>query len=467
MPTRARSITRTSIIILLCAVVVSALISVQLLLTRNTNVIAQTEIDNLVARAEALASSLRRNPQGSGWQLRLSRDLAARFDPNYRRSFYAILDRSGRPLLSSMDPVPGEVPFVIPNAESDEVATFRLRRGGMVLQGISLPVTVEDVPLVIQVADNVEHPDRLTDDVSNEFLWRVSWVILPVFAGLALVAVAMLRLGMRTVERLSRQAAMLASGPPSARLSEEGMPRELLPLVRAMNAMLARADHYGRVQREFTAEAAHQMRTPLAVLMTHAELVQDRRAGVLLANDVAALERIVEQLLALAEIDAVPQGEPGHPIDLLALAEAAAGFLRPLAERLDVALTLEAPDGRIVMTGHEEPLYQAVLNLIQNALDHSPAGETVHVTVRAPVILEVADRGSGIPTHQRQLVFRRFWKGGGERRGGRRGAGLGLAIVQRVANLHGGTVTILDNPGGGTLMRLTIGSGPPEPQSGA
>lgn len=455
---RPRSLTTTGVLILLLATAVAAAASVALLLTRNSVVIADTEVEFLTQRARALALGLRRSETGE-WRLQLPRDLAGRFDPRYARSFYAVRDRSGHAILSSMDPVPGEVPMVLPNGDAEELATFRVRRGGMMLQGISVGVEVEGVPLVIQVADNIEHPDRIADDLSADFLGRVSWVVLPVFAALAAVAFGILRLCMRPIEALSRRAAALSGGDISERLPEEGTPRELLPLVRAMNAALDRAERAHAAQRSFTAEAAHQMRTPLAVLKTHAELIQDRRTGEKLGADVAALERIVEQLLALAEVDAAGNDPGGGAVDLAALAEAAVGFLDPLAARQGVDLVLDAPSGPVLVQGHEEPLYQAILNLLQNAIDHSPPGGTVRIGVRPPGTVEVADQGPGVPEHQRHLVFRRFWRAQSDRAGQRRGAGLGLAIVQRVAELHRGTVAVEASPGGGALFRLSMPAG--------
>lgn len=366
---RPRSLTATGVAVLLLATMAAAALSIGLLLNRHAVVIADTELEVFSGRAHALALGLKRTPEG-GWRLSLARELAARFDPAYRRSFYAVLDASGRTVASSMAAVPGEVPFVLPNsAELEEPTTFRVRRGDTVLRGASIPIEVEGTTFVIQVADNVRHPDVVTDDLSEGFLGRVSWVVLPVFAALAAVAFGTLWLCMRPIERLSRRAAELAGGG-GERLPEDETPLEIQPLVRAMNAALDRA---GR----------------------------------------------------------------------------------------EVELELDAPAGPVPVPGHEEPLYQAVLNLLQNAVDHSPPGGTVRLSVREPGTVEVADQGAGVPEHQRDLVFRRFWRARADRAGRRRGAGLGLAIVQRVAELHSGSVSVHAAPGGGALFRLAVPAGHP------
>ncbi|WP_149539564.1 sensor histidine kinase [Siccirubricoccus phaeus] len=452
---RPRSLTATGVILLLLGTVGAAAASLGMLLARNSIFVADTEVESLTTRAQALALGLRRS-EGGGWRLHLPRDLAVRFDPSNRRSFYAVRDGAGRALLSSMDSVAEEVPVVLPNSDLEEPASFQLRRGGMVLQGVSTPVEVEGERLVIQVADNMSHPDVLTDDLAANFLGQVSWVILPAFLALAAVAFGTLRLCLRPIERLSERAAALPRLGAGARLEEATTPREIQPLVRAMNEALDRAERAHAAQRHFTAEAAHQMRTPLAVLKTHAELIQDPQASRRLGADMAALERIVEQLLTLAEIDAAEGAENGAPVDLGLLAEAAVSFLEPLAARQEVELELAMPEAPVRVAGHEEPLYQALLNLLQNAIEHSPEGGRVRVAVVPPGSVEVADQGPGVPEQEKPLVFRRFWRARADRAGRRRGAGLGLAIVQRVAELHRGSVTVGDAPGGGALFRLSL-----------
>jgi signal transduction histidine kinase len=460
-----RSLTRTGIVILLAATLLAAAASVGLLLSRNTVVIADKELEVLMTNAHTLAGGLRYDEETDEWHLNLPQVLSSRFEPAYSRAFFAVRDSSGRAVLSSMDHVPGEVPMVLPNSDLAEPATFRLRRGGMVLRGVSLPVEIAGTRLIIQVADNVAHPDVVTDDLSADFLARVSWVILPVFVALAAVCFGTLHLCMRPIQLLSRRAAGLSGA--GERLPEDETPDEIRPLVRAMNAALDRAERAFAAQRHFTAEAAHQMRTPLAVLKAHAELIQDRRTGALLDNDLTALERIVDQLLTLAEIDAAEITPAGPPVDLCALAEAAVDFLDPLAAKQGVELVLDTPPGAVEVEGHEEPLYQAILNLVQNAIGHSPPSGKVWVRVLPPGTVEVADEGPGVPPQQRELVFRRFWRSKGERATRRRGAGLGLAIVQRVAELHRGSVQVEDAPNGGALFRMRLPPMPVPEEGGA
>ncbi len=259
MTRRPRSLTAMGVAVLLLATVAAAALSVGLLLNRHAVVVADTELEVLSGRAHALALGLKRSQSGE-WLLQLPRDLAARFDPAYGRSFYAVLDGSGRIVASSMASAPGEVPLVLPNSELEEPTTFLVRRGGMALRGASIPIEVQGTTLVVQVADNVRHPDIVTDDLSDSFPGRVSWVVLPVFAALAAVAFGTLRLCMRPIERLSERAAALSGGGIGERLPEDGTPREIQPLVRAMNAALDRAERTHAAQRGFTAEAAHQVR---------------------------------------------------------------------------------------------------------------------------------------------------------------------------------------------------------------
>jgi signal transduction histidine kinase len=276
-------------------------------------------------------------------------------------------------------------------------------------------------------------------------------VLLPtLLAGLVIGALT-LRDGLRPLQRLARAAAGITSAMSERRLPLGDMPRELALLVRAINAALDRLDHGFRAQRDFTADAAHQLRTPLAILAAHLDTLGDRAVAASLREDVARMSRLVEQLLQVAELEALTV-QPTEHTDLSALALEVAEAMAPvaLARRRDIAVT--GASATVLIHGNHDSLHQALRNLVENALHHTGEGTTVEIAVESrPPALSVSDQGPGIPAGDRDKLFQRFWRA--DRSGGR-GAGLGLAIVQRIATAHGARIELGDAAGGGA--RFTI-----------
>ena len=243
------------------------------------------------------------------------------------------------------------------------------------------------------------------------------------------------------------------------------VPREVLPLQQALNALFARLRQSRELERRFTADAAHELRTPLAAIRTQAEVAlnaddraQARRA---LANVVSGAERatrLVEQLLTLARLDPQTALERPQPIGLRALARDAVAAQAPFAARRNIDLGLLPGDERTV---HGDPVLLAVLlrNLVDNAVRYTPPGgrvdlavEEAHAARGGYPLLRVTDSGPGIAPAAREQAFERFHRGPDSRE---EGSGLGLSIVRRIAELHRATLTLDDGPGGrGLTLRV-------------
>lgn len=207
-------------------------------------------------------------------------------------------------------------------------------------------------------------------------------------------------------------------------------------------------------QKRFTANAAHELRTPLAVLRARIDGQQPSPERETLQRDVDRMARLVDQLLAVARLEArlvtLSDG-----VDLVAVARDTVARLFPLALSNGRELALTAPNRPVTVRGDAYALEDALRNLIDNALRHGPPGENVEVTVSAdPPALEVADRGPGVPAAVRPHLFEPFSRG--DSKGG---AGLGLAIVAETAAIHDASVAVEDRPGGGARFRLSFMGG--------
>jgi two-component system sensor histidine kinase TctE len=230
-------------------------------------------------------------------------------------------------------------------------------------------------------------------------------------------------------------------------VSEQGLPREARILVSRINDLLGRLEQNITAQRQFVADAAHQLRTPLAAVSLHAERAQrsmdaETRDQALreLQTSVSRAARVTQQLLALARSG--PEAAASRtlvPLDLAALARSTGeNWIRPaLARHIDFGLV--APDLPIRILGHAGLLEELINNLIDNALRYCPSGSSVTLSVSAAPLPELAvtDDGPGIVAAEREQIFERFQRGASA---AAEGCGLGLAIVREIAALHGATV---------------------------
>ena len=351
---------------------------------------------------------------------------------------YAVAAADGRGLFASARP-PGEAP-------PGWSAGF-LSEGGQAVAFRRLDSAIGQVEIRVGVDNRQGWVAVLSRELDEELLPA----LLPTLLAALIIGALTLRDGLRPLQRLASVAAGITPAESERRLPLDDLPRELAPLVHAINAALDRLDEGFRAQRDFTADAAHQLRTPLAILSAHLDTLDDRTVAASLREDVARMSRLVEQLLQVAELEALTL-KPQERTDLSALALEVAEALAPmaLARRRDIAVAgAEAP---VTVHGNHDSLHQALRNLVENALHHTSEGTTVEIAVQSePPSISVSDRGPGIPAADRRNLFQRFWRA--ERSGGR-GAGLGLAIVQRIATAHAARVEVDDAPGGGA--RFTI-----------
>jgi two-component system, OmpR family, sensor kinase len=235
-------------------------------------------------------------------------------------------------------------------------------------------------------------------------------------------------------------------------------------MLRELGAARAETEAALLRQREFVADASHELRTPLTSILANLELLetelqgeQREMAGSALRSS-RRMRRLVADLLLLARADAGRES-PREAVDLAGVAREAAAEAQVVAS--DHALSLDLPS-QVIVEGVRDDLHRMTLNLLENAYLHTPPGTPVTLAVRAEddaAVLEVADRGPGVPPQNRERVFERFARGGGDASHGGSRSGLGLSIVRAVAHAHGGSVSLEDAQGGGArfVVRLPAG----------
>lgn len=288
--------------------------------------------------------------------------------------------------------------------------------------------------------------------------WRIALaanvVALPIFALLALVTLVLTPLivkrSLAGVERIADEARRISANSRGVRLTEAAVPVEIAPLVRAVNEALDRLDEGHERQRRFIAAAAHELRTPIAILRLKVDAAGDATSRSL-SIEITRLATLAEQLLDLHRME---EDGPKETIDLAQLVKRVAADLAPLLieSHRSVSVHVEAHQA---IQGDADAVARVVSNLVQNAAEHG--GRHVLVSVLGTCI-EVEDDGPGIPIEERERVFEPFHR----LRPRQTGAGLGLNLVRQVVARHGGRVKILEAPGGGALVRVEF----PAPPSG-
>ncbi len=274
-------------------------------------------------------------------------------------------------------------------------------------------------------------------------------IVIPIFLALALISLIVtpwiVRRSLAGLSRIAEEAEQIDANRRGGRLSEEHVPSEIAPLVRAVNDALRRLDEGYERQRTFIASAAHELRTPIAILLLKIESsdsLETRR----LASDVERLENLAEQMLDLQRLDS---NRNDQDFDLATLMRRAAGDLAPLLISSGRTIEVEV-DESATLRGDAGAIERVVTNLVQNAIVHGGSHVTIRVLGRS---FEVEDDGPGIPPEERERVFEPFHR----LRPRSTGSGLGLNLVQQVVERHGGRVSILGAPGGGTVVRIEFG----------
>jgi signal transduction histidine kinase len=384
-----------------------------------------------------------------GLRLELPGPLAGLYSDAYGRYAYAVLGARGRVLISSLSGGHA-VSDALPRG--DQPVYFTEHRGGATLYGVSLPVETAGRSLTIQVAQDLAHRDVLIDDIVADFFTRVGWITAPILFLLLVFDVAIIRRAMRPVIAASNLAERIGPLRTDLRLPEDGMPLEVQPLVHAVNQALDRLDEGFRGQREFTADAAHELRTPLAILRTQIDMIADRELARSLRQDVENMSRLVNQLLEMAEIETFVIGRD-ETADLVAVGTEVAAFLAPIGLADDKRVAVTGARGPVTVHGNPDMLGRALRNLVENALVHTPAQTTVEIAIDSHGAISVYDRGPGVPAAEREQIFHRFWRRDRRRQGS---SGLGLSIVARIAERHRAEVSVTDRAGGGAAFTLSF-----------
>ena len=409
-------------------------------------------------------------------------ELDALFDAQLAESAHVLLGTARREMAERIEHGTDEMPVA---HEYEQTLVFQIWDAhGLIVRSAAAPDSAlgDGIPGYTQTKINGKPWRVLTRwDLQHEFMIEIAeplagrehlarlialkmlvptLAIIPLLALLTWLAVGT---GLRPLRQLRREVVQ-RSAERLEPLAMKKVPDEVMPLVAALNDLFERLKQSIEAEKRFTADAAHELRTPLAALKTQAQVAlratesADREAA--LQHVLTGVDRathLIEQLLTLARVDPEMASAHYQPVSLRQLAADALGLIEPLAHQKHIELALEESDEALI-NGDAGPLAILLRNLLDNAVRYTPAGGQVSVTVshqkNQGVVLEVCDTGPGIPEEERARTLERFYRIPGS---GVQGSGLGLSIVQRIAARHRARLVLHSGANGaGLCVKVTF-----------
>ena len=405
-------------------------------LEHRANLIAQRILSEIPSRGEAYAAD----------------QIEVRYTPGKNDKFVRVTRGDGSLMYLSEAPaegsfLPDQVPRIRNTGAAHGMQIIDLPNGTRILIAL-VPYQIGRETYLVEVGASTVGSSRVLRGLVVTLMLG-----LPVVMALAILGGYLLvRRALAPVQRVTQAAQEITLSHLERRLPEMESGDEIANLTVALNQMIARLDESFQNNNRFTADASHDLRTPLTILRGELEsLVVDRempasvrdKLGSLL-EEIERLVKIVEGLFALSRLDMGEAQAERVRFDLAALAETTAEQMILLAEERKIALSCEAA-GVVEVKGDRTRLKQALVNLLDNAIKYTPEGGKIALSVEAEdgmAKVEVADNGIGIQEEAMPHIFKRFFRAANVRASNIPGSGLGLAIIQAICAAHGGTVSV-------------------------
>ncbi len=403
---------------------------------------------SLLGQAADISEGLRIDQSTGAVNVNLEPQDAFGFDAYYANLQFRVLDSGGQVVASSVEKFNSLLDGVPLEDQSNHYA--RKIVDGVDLHIVSVHHQLGDQLFTVQLARS----DGFTQLAHQAITPAVAETVGMVAVVSILIISFMSYLGIRSLLRPIRDVSEAASSMDQTNLSErlrfDHLPSEIHPLIHAFNGVLDRLELAFSSQQRFFSNAAHELKTPLALLRAQLDSSPEKTSEQTLQY-IDSLGRTVNQLLHLAEISS-GRARPMRSVSVIDAVEEAAQFLSWRADRKSVTICITQSRGVDVRL-HADPgeLFVLVKNMLENAVDFAPIDSTIYVRIR-PDYFEVEDQGCGISKEDRERVFDRFWKGS---QTDRQGSGLGLAICKEIAVAHGWSISCSSQPGKGTVFRVT------------
>lgn len=383
-------------------------------------------------------------------ELRLTAQESMLFESAVRPFYYTVWLRNGNVLARSESA--GELPRPLRRLEGNPV---RMRRTYREMVHFSPPGEC-----ILVGAD-------IAADLAE--IRQLGWLLLGAGGSVLLLGLAggwwLASRAMRPIQDISTTATKISTGDLSQRIPASDTENELGQLANVLNSTFARLDAAFQQQARFTSDAAHELRTPVSVMLTQTQSTLARdRSGAEYRESLEAcqraaqrMRRVIESLLELARLDAGQETMRRERVDFARVAADCLDLVRPLAAERQVTLHSELQPAECI--GDPERLGQVITNLLTNAIHYNREGGEVRVAVQVQdgaVRLDVSDSGQGIAMDELPRIFERFWRADASRARAQGSAGLGLAIAKSIMDAHGGTIKAASEPGRGSTFTVRL-----------
>ncbi len=275
---------------------------------------------------------------------------------------------------------------------------------------------------------------------------------LPLLVVLSVVALIVMTNGLRPLRSAASMVAEIDLDTISRSIPLDHLPKEVTPFVEAVNGAFKRVTEGLARERRFIANSAHELRTPIAILRSRIERMEPGELKREIKRDTKRIQTILDQLLVLAQIEARGDNSALRTINLSELAKNAAADYSPIALDLGKSIEFDGPDEPVFAEGIRWALESIMTNLIENAVRAEPPGGTVIVRLSKDAAVEVVDHGEGVSIADRERIFEPFWR----KSENTPGTGLGLAITKELTTKLGGSIELLETPGGGATFKVVF-----------
>lgn len=396
-----------------------------------TTILAQEE---LLEMAKKIASYIEYD-----WKGKFELDLPQRYVDYYKEtdySEYAVLSSGGEVLFHSDGFTRNSIKNTL-NGTGKYYFHYETKDGEL-FTGLKYDYLFEGNIYPIYVLEYEEEFTELLSTLEQDFFLNIMFFGLPLLLIQAIFIVFIFRDAFSPVFRVSRDAQNITFENLSFRLDEKDIHDEILPLVHGVNMALARLEKSAKSQKFFIANAAHELRTPISILKARITSLKDEKEIYMLNQDLRNINRLISQMLDISRLDA-PESFSKSEISLNKLAQKACADIGELYVSANKELSLIEREKNQMINGNEDILYRAILNLLENALKHTPDKSPVKVIVEDRRII-VRDYGNPISEDNQMRIFEAFEKA--PENINSKGSGLGLAIVSKAADIHKGSIAL-------------------------